>query len=235
LIILVGCFGQSTLAQVPDPPYTAAKIVHTPSVSAPESARKTGLGGEVRVGVTIDRQGKVISVLDAYGPGNVCRQVARGDVVAIRTIAKEAAKSAMFEPATAGADRPDVARAFVALRFPVPELASEKASDMKRFTAIGAADAQAGGTSSGLLNGKALVLPRPPYPPAARAVRASGLVNISVLIDEKGEIFSAEAVTGHPLLRAAAKESACGARFTPTLLGGKPVKVAGVIAYNFVP
>ncbi len=88
--------------------------------------------------------------------------------------------------------------------------------------------------SGGVLNGKALSLPRPTYPPAARAVKASGAVVVQVLIDEDGSLFTATAVSGHPLLRAASTLSACEARFSPTLLEGKPVKVSGVITYNYV-
>ncbi len=88
--------------------------------------------------------------------------------------------------------------------------------------------------SGGVLNGKAISLPKPPYPAAARAVRASGPVAIQVLIDESGSMFSAFAVSGHPLLRSAARNAACGARFTPTMLEGNPVKVSGIITYNFV-
>jgi protein TonB len=89
--------------------------------------------------------------------------------------------------------------------------------------------------SGGVLNGKATSLPKPPYPPAARAVRASGAVSVQVLIDEEGRVVSASAVSGHPLLRAAAVAAARGARFSPTQLSGQPVKVNGVITYNFVP
>jgi len=89
--------------------------------------------------------------------------------------------------------------------------------------------------SGGVLNGKATSLPKPPYPPAARAVRASGAVTVQVLIDESGNVVSASAVSGHPLLRAAAVQAARGARFSPTQLSGQPVKVSGVITYNFVP
>lgn len=89
--------------------------------------------------------------------------------------------------------------------------------------------------SGGVLNGKAALLPRPPYPPAARAVRASGAVSIQVLVDEEGRIFSAQAVSGHPLLRPAAVTAACKAEFTPTFLEGNPVKVSGIITYNFAP
>ena len=89
--------------------------------------------------------------------------------------------------------------------------------------------------SGGVLNGKAVNLPKPPYPPAARAVRASGAVSVQVLIDEQGRVISASAASGHPLLRSAAEQAARGARFSPTLLSGQPVKVSGIITYNFVP
>lgn len=88
--------------------------------------------------------------------------------------------------------------------------------------------------SGGVLNGKAVSLPKPPYPPAARAVNAEGAVSVQVLIDEQGSVISATAVSGHPLLRAAAMEAAKGAVFSPTLLQGSPVKVSGIITYNFV-
>lgn len=89
--------------------------------------------------------------------------------------------------------------------------------------------------SGGVLNGKAESLPKPAYPPAAQAVRAGGSVSVQVLINENGEVIYASAVSGHPLLRAAAEHAARGTRFTPTLLEGTPVKVSGVITYNFVP
>ena len=89
--------------------------------------------------------------------------------------------------------------------------------------------------SGGVLNGKATSLPKPAYPPAAKAVRAGGSVSVQVLISESGSVISASAVSGHPLLRAAAEGAARGAHFSPTLLSGQPVKVSGVITYNFVP
>lgn len=89
--------------------------------------------------------------------------------------------------------------------------------------------------SQGVLNGKATSLPKPAYPAAAKAVRAGGSVSVQVVISEGGSVISASAVSGHPLLRAAAESAARGARFSPTLLSGQPVKVSGVITYNFVP
>lgn len=89
--------------------------------------------------------------------------------------------------------------------------------------------------SGGVLNGKATSLPKPAYPAAAKAVRAGGSVSVQVTISESGSVISANAVSGHPLLRAAAEGAARGARFSPTMLSGQAVKVTGVITYNFVP
>ena len=88
--------------------------------------------------------------------------------------------------------------------------------------------------SGGVLNGKAINLPKPAYPPIARAAHASGTVVVQVLIDENGNVVSAHAVSGLPLLQGAAVGAARQAKFSPTKLSGQPVKVTGVIQYNFV-
>lgn len=88
--------------------------------------------------------------------------------------------------------------------------------------------------SGGVLNGKAISKPQPAYPPIAKAARASGTVTVQILVDESGRVVSANAVSGHPLLQQAAVAAARNARFSPTLLSGQPVKVSGVITYNFV-
>lgn len=87
--------------------------------------------------------------------------------------------------------------------------------------------------SGGVVNGKAISLPKPAYPSAARAVNARGTVNVAVIIDRNGRVMSANATSGHPLLRQAAESAARRARFRPTLLSGQPVEVSGVIVYNF--
>ena len=85
-----------------------------------------------------------------------------------------------------------------------------------------------------VMNGRALSLPKPPYPPLARAAHAQGTVEVQVVIDETGSVVVAHAISGHPLLYGTSVTAARGARFTPTKLEGQPVCVAGVITYNFV-
>ncbi len=86
----------------------------------------------------------------------------------------------------------------------------------------------------GVLNGKADSLPKPIVPRRLeKEIRGSGAVNVEVTVDEDGNVTSATAVSGHPSLRAPAEEAARGAKFKPTILSGKPVKVTGVIVYDF--
>ena len=108
-----------------------------------------------------------------------------------------------------------------------PPPSSEKVEQTKTSTAVKT-------ISGGVLNGKAISLPKPPYPPIARATKASGTVVVQVTVDENGNVISARPVSGHPLLQAGAVAAARSAKFSPTRLSGQPVKVTGVITYNFV-
>ena len=89
--------------------------------------------------------------------------------------------------------------------------------------------------SGGVINGKAIKLVKPIYPKSAKATKASGAVNVQVELDEAGNVVSAKAVSGHPLLAEAAEEAARQSKFAITNLSGEPVRVTGVIVYNFLP
>jgi TonB family protein len=88
--------------------------------------------------------------------------------------------------------------------------------------------------SGGVLNGKAIYKPMPAYPPEARAAGAEGTVTVQILVGEDGQVVEAKAVSGPRLLREAAETAARNSRFSPTLLQGQPVKVSGVVTYDFV-
>ncbi|MFL6333437.1 MAG: energy transducer TonB [Pyrinomonadaceae bacterium] len=87
--------------------------------------------------------------------------------------------------------------------------------------------------SGGVLNGKAISLPAPSYPDMARRAGATGVVEVEVVIDISGKVISAKATSGPALLRQSAEMAAKLARFNPTLLSGQPMRVSGVISYNF--
>ncbi len=89
--------------------------------------------------------------------------------------------------------------------------------------------------NGGVMNGKAIFLAKPLYPPAARQSRAGGSVLVKVLINENGNVVNAKAFCGSPLLFEVTEAAAKKSEFTPTSLKGSPVKVSGIITYNFVP
>ena len=81
-------------------------------------------------------------------------------------------------------------------------------------------------TSGAVVNDKAVSLPKPVYPPSARAVKAGGEVRVEIATDAKGNVTSAKAVAGHPLLRPSAEAAARQAKF-------KPSAMTGILVFNF--
>lgn len=82
--------------------------------------------------------------------------------------------------------------------------------------------------------GIAIRKPKPVYPIIARQIRASGPVQVLVTISEQGRVIEATALSGHPSLRGVAVEAAREWLFSPTRLNHMPVKVQGVLTFNFV-
>lgn len=89
--------------------------------------------------------------------------------------------------------------------------------------------------SLGVITGLATHLPKPIYPPQAKAMNVAGTVTVQLLIDEKGNVISAKASNGPKVLQPFAEKAARSAKFTPTLLSGVPVKVTGIVRYTFQP
>lgn len=86
----------------------------------------------------------------------------------------------------------------------------------------------------GILNGKAVSKPAAEYPEEAKAAGVEGTVTVQILVDEEGQVVTAEAVSGPELLRPAAEAAARQARLSPTRLSGEPVRVTGLLTYTFV-
>src|SRR6267378_642719 len=108
-----------------------------------------------------------------------------------------------------------------------PSTANGEANDAARAR-------KRGPLSGGVLNGKAISLPQPEYPAAAKVAGAAGTVVVRITIDEQGNVISAQALSGPPTLTQASINAALQAKFAPTLLVGEPVQVIGIITYNFI-
>ncbi|HXG83450.1 MAG TPA: energy transducer TonB [Pyrinomonadaceae bacterium] len=88
--------------------------------------------------------------------------------------------------------------------------------------------------NAGVLNGRAVNLPKPAYPPIARQMGASGQVAVQILIDESGNVKSAKATSGNALLRAPAEAAARQSKINPVKIGDRNVQAVGILLYNFV-
>lgn len=87
--------------------------------------------------------------------------------------------------------------------------------------------------SEGVMQGSAVNKVQPAYPATAKAARASGQVQVQIVINEDGNVTEAKAIGGNPLLQASAVEAAKKWKFKPTELSGVPVKTQGVLNFNF--
>ena len=191
------------------------KALSLPDPGYPPAAATVRASGQVLVQIIIETDGSVSSAKTVAGHP------------LLRPAAEDAARQAKFAPTLLNGT-PVKVSGVISYNFePSPEPGS---------TVPGHGSAAVPSMiNGGILNGKAEYLARPEYPPSARAVEASGEVAVKVVIDTDGSVLSAEATSGHPLLRGVSVDAARNAKFSPTTLNGQPVKVVGVIKYNFVP
>jgi TonB family protein len=87
--------------------------------------------------------------------------------------------------------------------------------------------------SGGVLQGSAIKKVPPSYPPLAKAALATGQVQVQITVSERGEVIEAIVIDGHPLLGDAALEAARQWVFKPIKLNTRPVKVQGILTFNF--
>jgi len=87
--------------------------------------------------------------------------------------------------------------------------------------------------ASTALQGSATRKVQPAYPEIARTAKASGAVLVQIAINESGEVINAQIIRSHPLFNDAALQAAKQWRFKPTILNGQPIKVKGVLTFNF--
>lgn len=222
---VVLCFGLiSVSAQNQVPKLISGGVVNGKAISLPKpeypaAAAAVGAKGAVNVEIVIDEQGNVESASAVSGHP------------LLRAAAVNAARQAQFAPTTLSGVLVKV-KGVVIYNFNLSDRNSGSLSGSGEEPKDQAFKVDSG---DGVVNSKAISLPKPAYPAAARAVRAGGAVNVRVKIDEQGNVIEAEAVSGHPLLRAASVAAAREAKFNPTTLDGNPVTVTGIIIYNYTP
>jgi TonB family protein len=189
-----------------------SKAVKLPAPVYPSAAKAVGASGTVKVKVSVDENGSVFSATALSGHP------------LLRKAAENAAREARFASAfTEG--KPVKMTGILIYSFvsvtdkSVDQVVGEQENDDIKEEVV---------------NRKAIKVEQPEYPPAAKAVNASGAVKVRVAIDENGNVISSAAVSGHPLLRTSAEKAAKETRFAPTILSGRRVKTTGILVFNFV-
>jgi TonB family protein len=182
----------------------------------PATAKQINASGEVQVSIVIDEDGRVVEA-----------KAIRGHP-ALRSAAEDAARKWVFKPRLLDGKpvKQPGTLTFVFMPPPLPPsdppTAETGAETPKKLI-----------VSGGVLQGNAIKRVQPPYPPIAKAARASGPVQVQITISETGEVIEASVISGHPLLRDAAIQAARQWLFQPTELSGVPVKVQGILTFNF--
>ncbi len=86
--------------------------------------------------------------------------------------------------------------------------------------------------TTGSLSGRESKRVMPAYPPMAKNTGVSGTVRVFAIVDENGKLWITNS-EGPMLLRRAAEEAARNWIFPPSTFGGKPVRLAGYLDFDF--
>jgi TonB family protein len=84
-----------------------------------------------------------------------------------------------------------------------------------------------------VLRKAAIEIPEPQYPATAELARASGPVQVELMIDQHGVVTTARATSGNPMLFEAATSAASKARFLMSAFSNQPTGAYSVLTYNF--
>lgn len=186
----------------------------------PAEAKNFIYGETIRVTVNVDKDGKVTAA-NSLGPMSPCSNLKDPIIKEIQDAAILAAKQSVFQPILKDGT-PVETGLTLTYRLRSKDVTPPSSVDRKI-------------DHGGVINGKAISLPKPSYPDAAKKDHITGIVEVAVQIAEDGRIISAGVISGHPAFAEEAIKTACKARYSPTLFNGQPVKVMGAISYNFLP
>lgn len=167
------------------------------------AAAAVNISGSVSVEILIDTDGNVIEA-----------KVASGHPL-LRSASLKAALRAKFAPRLISGN-PVVVRGSIVYNF-----FAGRSKDPRENAA----------TNIGIVNGRAIRLPKPEHSQEAKDLCADGSVEIEVLIGEDGAVMKATAISGDDVLVESALEAARRAKFQT--YHGPPIKTKGILVYNF--
>lgn len=195
----------------------------------PQAAIDAELGGSVRLGVRVEETGKVSKVWLLAGPVWACGKSPGKAIDKLSDNLSDALKAMQFEPAYKNG-KPVTENIALTVKLDNPKLLPEP---LQTDVISGRTNPKL--AAMGIINGKPINFPKPEYPAAARTNMDGGAIPVQIVIDQDGKVIRAGALNGATTLQPAARDAACSAKFSPTTQSGTPIKVTGVVVYNFVP
>src|ERR1700676_645957 len=87
--------------------------------------------------------------------------------------------------------------------------------------------------TSGVKPPRLIFSPAPEYPLLAKQSHIAGIVVIEAIIDERGNVTEARAISGQPLLVAAALKAVSQRRYEPTIFDGEPTPIELTVEVTF--
>lgn len=199
----------------------ARYIVNRPPFSLSREADAAGIDGVIRADIKIDKNGAVKSVDILNDPAWPCDTSPDKEIKQVIRDITENLRATTFRPVYNNKGVPDNAE--IVLTFAIGKAFEDlKAKEQPPLLIDG-----------GVVNGKALRLGRPKFPITFDKGYSHNEVQTWVLIDETGKVVKAGAFSGNPRFWQPSRQAACESLFSPTIIDGKPVKVAGRIRYIY--
>jgi outer membrane biosynthesis protein TonB len=188
-----------------------------PEFKLSKSAVAAGIDGTLTVFVKVDVTGNVKDVSIFAGPIWPCGSSPAEELKDVREAVKQNILASKFSPATKDGKPVD---ANATLDFAIGDAYREALKGQTTSKSRWVVDI-------GMLQERATRLPRPLY------TGVQGTATVRVLIGETGDVISAGTVRGNRALHATSRRAACDARFPPTIVDGKAIKVTGLITYEY--
>ncbi len=190
---------KGTEVTVPEPEYPAAALRH-------------GISGTIKVTVTVNGKGKVVSARPSKGPE------------LLRKAAKAAALKAVFAPRKERHSLGTITYQFVKAE----ETAQKTESEPTTSTPAAAAKSP---TVEGDIKGSEISVPNPDYTEAAKRKLDAGSVTVKIAVNKEGKVISVRALKGPSSVRKAAAKAARKAVFNAQ----PAARRSGAITYYFGP
>ena len=193
-------------------------------VFTPEQAAAR-IDGRLKINLKVDEKGDVTDADILAGPIWPCGKDPKKELGEFRSAAVKNARTFKFEPPW---DEGKPVKSSIVLTVTVGD-AYKRALAREDAKAHPEKCLKVCLINGGVVNGTAISLPKPLYP----LMPAYGVVTVDVIIDETGKVIAAGTISGAAELHSRSREAACDAKFSPTTILGRPVRVTGLITYNY--